>query len=172
MSFHRRTLIAGTAAGLASMALAACGGGDDAPPPISLLESLQNDPQLSILTEAVLASGLAGLLGGPGAFTLFAPTNAAFVAFFNEYGFSKESLLNSPALGDILRYHLVDGAFAIAALPQDTPIQTVLGGAKTFSIDADRVVTDLVGRQAAVVAADLSASNGMLHTVSHILMYF
>lgn len=171
MHIHRRTLIAGAIAGLATITLSACGGGDDAPPPLSLLETIQNDPQFSILNEAVLAAGLAGLLGGPGALTLFAPTNAAFVSFFAEFAITKEALLASPMLVDILNYHLLDGALAIAALPLDTPIQTRLGGLNDIVIDGDRVITDRLGRQSAVTVVDQSASNGVMHTVGTVFLH-
>jgi uncharacterized surface protein with fasciclin (FAS1) repeats len=172
MQLHRRTLIAGAIAGLASITLSACGGGgDDAPPAVSLLETIQNDPQFSILSEAVLAAGMAGLLGGPAALTLFAPTNAAFVSFFAEFAISKEELLAGPLLVDILHYHLIDGALSIAALPLDTPIQTKLGGLNDIMIDADRVITDRLGRQSAVIAVDQSASNGVMHTVGTVFLH-
>lgn len=171
MHIHRRTLIAGAIAGLASITLSACGGGDDAPPALSLLETIQNDPQFSILSEAVLAAGMAGLLGDPGALTLFAPTNAAFVSFLAEFAMTKEGLLASPLLADILTYHLVDGALAIDALPLDTPIATRLGGLNDIMIDSDRVITDRVGRQSAVTSADLSASNGVMHTIGTVLLH-
>lgn len=172
MQIHRRTLIASALAGLASITLSACGGGgDDAPPPVSLLETIQNDPQFSILNEAVLAAGLAGLLSGPGALTLFAPTNTAFAAFFAEIGMSKETLLaNSAVMDEILRYHLVDGALNIGTFPLDSPVQTLLGGINTWSIDTDRVITDRLGRQSAVTAVDVSASNGVMHTLGNVLL--
>ncbi len=172
MQIHRRTLIAGAIAGLASITLSACGGGgDDAPPPVSLLETIQTDPQFSILSEAVLAAGLAGLLSGPGALTLFAPTNAAFTAFFAELGITKEFLLaNSVVIDEILRYHLVDGALNIGAFPLDSPVQTLLGGINTWSINSDRVITDRLDRQSAVTAVDLTASNGVMHTLGSVLL--
>ena len=70
---------------LSSLALvAACGGGDDDPAPApavkNVVEVAQANPDFSILVEAVVAADLVSTLSGPGPFTVFAPTNAAFAS--------------------------------------------------------------------------------------------
>ena len=62
--------------------IAACGGSDDPPPALApignVVEVAQSNSDFSILVEAVTAADLGATLSGPGPFTVFAPTNAAF----------------------------------------------------------------------------------------------
>ena len=48
------------------------------PPTITVVDIIVNSPDHEILEAAVLAAGLAPALSGPGPFTVFAPTDAAF----------------------------------------------------------------------------------------------
>jgi hypothetical protein len=68
--------------------VAGCGGGDD---PVNVLETARNN-QYTILGEAVTAAGLTATLSGPGPFTVFAPTDAAFAALLAELGITKANL--------------------------------------------------------------------------------
>jgi uncharacterized surface protein with fasciclin (FAS1) repeats len=51
------------------------------------------NPNLTVLVEAVVAADLATTLTGPGPFTVFAPTDAAFSALLSELGMTKAQLL-------------------------------------------------------------------------------
>ena len=76
------------AAGMIAL-VAACGGGEENRPDIASLA--QQNPELSVLAEAVAAAGLAPTLAGPGPYTVFAPTNAAFADLLQRFG-SEDSL--------------------------------------------------------------------------------
>ena len=52
----------------------------------NIVQTAQALPDFSILVEAVVAADLAGTLSGPGPFTVFAPTNAAFAALLDRAG--------------------------------------------------------------------------------------
>jgi uncharacterized surface protein with fasciclin (FAS1) repeats len=77
------------AAGMIAL-VAACGGGEENRPDIASLA--QQNPELSVLAEAVAAAGLAPTLAGPGPYTVFAPTNAAFADLLQRFGMTKEAL--------------------------------------------------------------------------------
>ena len=89
----KRQFLKWTLAATATTALVACGGGDDEPSTPDIVGVALTNPQFSILVEAVVAAGLVETLKGPGPFTVFAPTNAAFAALLTELGVTKEALL-------------------------------------------------------------------------------
>ena len=103
---RRSILLAVGAATVGSSLLAACGGGNDP----DIVQIAQSNPDLSILVEAVAAAGLVDTLKSPGPFTVFAPTNAAFVSLLGELGVTKDALLaNNPFLTAVLTYHVLSG---------------------------------------------------------------
>merc|ERR1712166_529028 len=71
---------------------------------MNIVQTAQSVPDLSSLVDAVVATNLAGTLSGPGSFTVFAPTNAAFAAI--------ASLgLSTKQLKDVLLYHVLNEEF-------------------------------------------------------------
>jgi uncharacterized surface protein with fasciclin (FAS1) repeats len=157
-------------AALSALALvAACGGGDDDPHPGNIVQIAQADARFSILAEAVVAADLATTLAGPGPFTVFAPTDAAFAALLTELGVTKAQLLADTALLDkVLKYHVVAGRVLKAGVPVGTPITTVEG--ETFSVNASLAITDQRGRTANIVATDVLTSNGVIHVIDKVIL--
>jgi uncharacterized surface protein with fasciclin (FAS1) repeats len=154
--------------------VAACGGSDDddSPPPGTVVEQAQRDSRLSILAEAVVAADLAGTLSGPGPYTVFAPTDAAFGALLTELGLTKAQLLaDKPLLSAVLTYHVVPGTVPSSQVPAGKAITTVEGGIfKVDRVGSDLEVTDGRNRVAEVTAADLPATNGVIHVVDKVLL--
>jgi uncharacterized surface protein with fasciclin (FAS1) repeats len=138
---------------------------------LNVVQMAQLNPTFSVLVEAVVAANLAGTLSGTGPFTVFAPTNTAFVAALGELSLTKAQLLASPTLGSILTYHVVAGnvrAANVVALPKPAAVATLQGG--TFSVGADLGITDGRARVAALVATDVVASNGVIHVIDKVLL--
>jgi uncharacterized surface protein with fasciclin (FAS1) repeats len=95
-----------------------------------IVQTAQSVDDFSTLVDAVIAAGLVDTLKGPGPFTVFAPTNAAFAALLSELGVSREALLaDTELLTRVLTYHVVPGLVLKAAIPAGQPIATVEGGA-------------------------------------------
>ena len=154
------------AALLAFSLLAACGGDDD---DRNIVQAAQADGRFGILVEAVVAADLAGTLSGPGPFTVFAPTDAAFAALLPELGVTKAQLLADKALlTQVLTYHVVAGEVLRAQVPVGQPIRTVQGG--TFAVDGTLTITDQRGRTARITETDLRASNGVLHVIDRVIL--
>lgn len=127
------------------------------------------NPDFSILVEAVTAAGLADTLSAPGPFTVFAPTNAAFASLLAELGLTKEQLLGNKALlTKVLTYHVVPGLVLKAQVPLNTPITTVEG--ETFQVSSTLVITDRRSRMATITAADILASNGVVHVIDKVIL--
>lgn len=130
------------------------------------------------LVAAVKAAKLVETLKGPGPFTVFAPTNAAF----NKLpAGTVDNLLkpeNMPTLGGILTYHVVSGNLDVASVMSaikagngKAMLPTIGGGSLTASIQEGNVVlTDEKGGKSTVTATDLKASNGVIHVIDTILM--
>jgi uncharacterized surface protein with fasciclin (FAS1) repeats len=138
---------------------------------LTVVQMAQTNATFSVLVEAVVSAGLADDLSAAGPFTVFAPTDEAFVAALGELGLTKEELLASPSLGAILTYHVVAGAVQAAdvvALPKPAAVATLNGA--TFSVGADLGITDGAGRIATLLATDIVGSNGVIHVIDKVLL--
>lgn len=150
--------------------LSACGGGDDKDP--TVVDIAQGDPRFSVLTEAVVAADLGATLSGPGPFTVFAPTNDAFVALLGELGVTKQQLLADKALlRTVLQYHVLGAKVPQSGVPVGKAITTLQGG--IFKVDSTAgglLITDGRNRQAKILATDVMASNGVVHVIDKVLL--
>ena len=149
--------------------VAGCGGGGNDP---DIVQLAQANPDLSILAEAVVAADLVGTLKGPGPFTVFAPTNAAFASLLTELGLTKAQLLADKALlTTVLTYHVVPGSVRRADIPLGKAVTTVQGG--LFKVDAAGnalTITDGRNRVAGISATDIQAFNGVVHVIDKVLL--
>ncbi len=119
----------------------------------------------STLVAAVKAAGLVDTLKGPGPFTVFAPTNAAFAALPEG---TVESLLkpeNKAKLTAILTYHVVAGK-VMAADVKAGEVATVQGSKATIKVEDGKVMID----GATVTKTDIAASNGVIHVIDKVIM--
>ena len=161
-------------AGMAAM-MTACGGNDDpVPTPTAavatknVVQVAQADPQFSILVEAVVKAKLDTTLSGAGPFTVFAPTNDAFVAALAELKLTKDQLLNSPDLAKILTYHVLGSKVLKADIPFGKPVASVQGD--TLTIDTTAAITDQYGRKSKITATDILAANGVIHVIDKVIL--
>ena len=108
----------------------------------------------------------------PAPFTVFAPTNDAFVALLTFLEATELSDIDEPTLKATLDLHAVAGANVTAALIADgeSAIGT-LGGDITANKSANGVtLTDANGRVSNVVATDVQASNGVIHAIDMVIL--
>lgn len=135
----------------------------------NIVQTAAANASFGILVEALDAANLAGTLSGPGPFTVFAPTDAAFAALLTELGVTKAQLLADTALlTRVLTYHVVPSRVLKAQVPVGTAITTVEGG--TFSVNASLAITDARGRSANITATDVLASNGVIHVIDKVIL--
>lgn len=121
------------------------------------------EEDLSILTTALIESGLVDTLSENGPYTVFAPTNAAFEAL--PEGALDELLANPDRLREVLLYHVIEGSVTAEDVTEATEA-TSLQGTQLAIITEDGV---RVGG-AQVVEADLRASNGIVHKIDTVLL--
>jgi uncharacterized surface protein with fasciclin (FAS1) repeats len=135
----------------------------------NIVQTAQALPDFSILVEAVVAADLAATLSGPGPFTVFAPTNAAFAALLTELGVSKADLLaNKPLLTAVLTYHVIGARVLKADIVPGAQPNTVQG--QNFSISAALAITDKRARTSNIVATDVLTSNGVIHVIDRVIL--
>ena len=143
-----------------------------------IIDNAVNSKDHTTLVAAVKAAGLVETLKGPGPFTVFAPTNAAFAAL---PAGTVDTLLkpeSKPALTKVLTYHVVAGKMDAAAITQaitagggKATLKTVSGGTLTATASGGTVlVTDESGGSAKVTIADVYQSNGVIHVVDKVLL--
>lgn len=131
----------------------------------TVVDIAAGSPDHTTLVAAVKAAGLVETLSGPGPFTIFAPTNAAFDKL---PAGTVESLLkpeNKEKLVAILTYHVVP-AKVMAADVKSGEAPTVNG--KMLKIKADE--SGVMVNKAKVVATDLVGDNGVVHVVDTVLL--
>jgi uncharacterized surface protein with fasciclin (FAS1) repeats len=118
----------------------------------------------STLVAALSAAGLVETLQGEGPFTVFAPNDAAFAAL--PAGLLDKLLLpeNIAVLTSILTYHVVAGkVMSTDVTTGDAP--TVEGS--TLALDT---MSGVMVNDATVIAADVEASNGVIHVIDKVLV--
>ncbi len=118
------------------------------------------------LVAAVQAAELVEALKGEGPFTVFAPTDEAFAALPEG---TIDNLLkpeNQEQLQQILLYHVVAGKIMAADIGSGAQPAT-LQGATIDVVGADSGVTV---NGANVVAADVVASNGVIHVIDAVIL--
>jgi transforming growth factor-beta-induced protein len=131
-----------------------------------IMEVAQSTSNLSTFVTAVNAAGLTAALKGPGPFTVFAPSNAAFA---NVDAGTLEALLANPAaLADLLKYHVVSGEKMSGDLTSGS-VSTLLTG-KSINVTVSGGMVTL-NATSGVETADLDATNGVIHIIDEVLIY-
>ena len=118
------------------------------------------------LVAAVKAAGLVETLSGPGPFTVFAPTDAAFAKL--PAGTVDALLADKEKLTSILTYHVISGKVMAGDIVKSngaTPT-TVNGLPLDIVVNAGKVYVNGVQ----VVTADVQASNGVIHIVDAVVL--
>lgn len=132
----------------------------------TLVEIAAGNEDFSTLVSLVTAAGLADALSGPGPFTIFAPTNAAFAKVPAD---TIAALQADPTgkLADILKLHVVSGKIlaADAVKADGTSLTTLNGGKITVKVSGGDV---MVGGSK-VVKTDLVGKNGVIHVIDTVI---
>ena len=136
------------------------------PQPATVVEIVVNSPVHNLLEAAVIEADLAGALSGEGPFTVFAPTDDAFLALAGALDATAEDLLALPELADILLYHVVGGTALSSDLADGQTIATLNGAEVTVTINDEGIFIN----DAQVTVADIVADNGVVHVIDAVLI--
>ena len=133
-------------------------------PPTVVDVAIAND-NFTTLVQAVVKAGLVETLSGDGPFTVFAPTNDAFAALFTDLGISGLDDLTAEQLVPILTYHVISGNVLSTDLTNGDVPTLNEGNSLTVDLSAGVNIND-----SQVVAADIQASNGVVHVIDKVLI--
>ncbi len=118
-----------------------------------------------------LDAGLVDLfLKGTDQYTVFAPTDKAFEALYEAQGVEEISDLPAKLVLDVLFYHVTEGRRAsnsVVPPKGHRTITTLLE--ETFKVDPEGKI-EAIGNSAKIVAADISASNGIIHVIDNVIL--
>jgi uncharacterized surface protein with fasciclin (FAS1) repeats len=154
-------------------------GGAPMYPSKNIIQNAVNSKDHTTLVAAVKAAGLVDTLSGPGPFTVFAPTNAAFAKL---PAGTVDNLLkpeNKDTLVKVLTYHVVPGRMTAVNLMK--AVKDGEGAAKLKTVAGEEIwvkqagpgkltITDSKGDVAMVTIADVLQSNGVIHVIDTVLL--
>jgi uncharacterized surface protein with fasciclin (FAS1) repeats len=124
-----------------------------------------------VYVDKELNAGLVNLFAnGKDQYTVFAPTDEAFKNLYKALGVDKISDLPATLVLDVLKYHVLEGRRAANSVVPNTGTKeiTTLLGAK-FYVNTNGMI-QAVGNNANIKAANISASNGIIHVVDAVLL--
>jgi len=128
-----------------------------------VLTMASSSGRLKTFVKAARDAGLAGTLGGPGPFTVFAPSDRAFAKLPSR---ELDALLGDKSrLVSVLRRHVVNGLVRVRA--GATLGARALDGS-TLAITSDNDAFQVNG--ARVVQMNVRASNGVIHVIDRVLL--
>jgi uncharacterized surface protein with fasciclin (FAS1) repeats len=122
--------------------------------------------QFKTLATALTSAGLVATLKGPGPFTVFAPTDAAFAKLPEGTVTTLLKPENKAALTAILTYHVVPGRVMAADVVKLSEAKTVNGAMLMITVKDGTVMIN----NAKVIMTDIVASNGVIHVIDTVLM--
>jgi uncharacterized surface protein with fasciclin (FAS1) repeats len=143
--------------------------------PPTVVNQALNNPNFSTLVAALTRSDLGvdyvSVLSGPGPFTVFAPTNAAFTALLTELGASSLNDIPADVLNNVLQYHVVSGANVLSTQLTDGQEVTTFQGQKfTIDLTGGAKIEDAEGRISNIIATDVQADNGVVHAIDKVIL--
>ncbi|HSL94208.1 MAG TPA: fasciclin domain-containing protein, partial [Bacillota bacterium] len=133
--------------------------------PATVVDIALSNNDFSVLVAALQKANLVGALQGPGPFTVFAPTNAAFTKLLEALNISAADLLSQPDLAKVLLFHVVSGDVKSTDLTNGLMAATLNGQELVFDLTAGVNVSG-----SKVVLADLVAGNGVVHVIDTVLV--
>jgi uncharacterized surface protein with fasciclin (FAS1) repeats len=147
-------------------------------PTKTIVENAVNSKDHTTLVAAVKAAGLVETLSGPGPFTVFAPTNAAFAKLPKG---TVDTLLkpeNKAMLTSVLTYHVVPGTITAQDIAANAKAHmgkatytTVQGGTLTFMKSGSGWgIMDGKGHRGKITIANVMQSNGVIHVIDTVMM--
>jgi uncharacterized surface protein with fasciclin (FAS1) repeats len=190
---NRSRLVLPTAVAVAALAFAAVAatptlaqmkeqtvtvGGAPMYPSKNIIQNAVNSKDHTTLVAAVKAAGLVETLQGPGPFTVFAPTNAAFAKL---PAGTVDHLLKpdmKEKLVAVLTYHVLPGRLSVKDLWDASnkgggkaKFKTVEGEELTVEFKGQALtIRDSKGNASRVTIQNVFQSNGVIHVVDHVLM--
>ena len=137
----------------------------------NIVQNAMGAKSVSTLVAAVSQAGLVETLSGPGPFTVFAPTNAAFEKLPKG---AVEGLMKPESkakLAGVLTYHVIAGRLVAADLKDGQELTTVNGAKLKVTVkDGKVMIGNGKDAPATVQIADVISSNGVTHVIDSVIL--
>lgn len=146
----------------------------------SLLSKAMQNPSTKKYVSALISANLNKTLSDQdGPFTVFAPSNEAFVSLSEENKKRLTNAKNKDSITILLKTHIVEGNYNTEALTSEIKkhkgkfvLTTMSGATLTASKKGkDISIKDENGKEAIIVKRDIEASNGVLHVLNKVLVF-
>ncbi|HSP40177.1 MAG TPA: fasciclin domain-containing protein [Gillisia sp.] len=135
------------------------------------------DPNFEILVAALTREedfpfvGILQTQEAPAPFTVFAPTNDAFIDLLAELELDSLDDIPADVLASVLSYHVVAGANVRSDdITNGMEVTTFETGTFIVNTTGGVTITDEQDRVSNVVAVDVQATNGVIHVVDQVLL--
>ena len=119
-----------------------------------------NNPNFSVLVQALSCTNLVGLVDGNRQLTVFAPTNAAF----SKLNLDESNVCDTPGLAHILAYHVTPGIKGS---------QNVLSRSSMNMLNGERAPIQgatIGGASLNTSLLNIRATNGMVHVLNDVML--
>ncbi len=137
----------------------------------NIVQTAAGNKQLSILVTAIKKAGLVKVLSSHGPFTVFAPTNRAFVNLKKKIGSKKFAAIlnNKKALTSIITYHVLGGRYQAEQALQ------LANGYKAKTAEGSYIIlthnkNGVFVNNGKLIKTDIECANGVLHVINAVLL--
>ncbi|APG59935.1 fasciclin domain-containing protein [Christiangramia salexigens] len=135
------------------------------------------DPTFEILVQALTREDsytfveTLMLSDSPAPFTVFAPTNDAFVNLLDELDLDSLADIDAETLAAVLSYHVVtENNVTSDELSDGMSVATFQGESFTINLGDNAVITDVNNRTSTIIAVDVQATNGVIHAIDTVIL--
>ncbi|HUH75172.1 MAG TPA: fasciclin domain-containing protein [Chitinophagales bacterium] len=138
----------------------------------NIVEVASENPDFSILVEAVKRANLVDVLSSSGPYTVFAPTNAAFESLLADLGLSSLDDISVSQLKSILLYHVISKKVPSGSVVTGYVSTNADGPDSTkLSLYINKSSSDIkLDNTAKITKKDIEASNGVIHGIDKVLI--
>jgi uncharacterized surface protein with fasciclin (FAS1) repeats len=140
------------------------------PPTKTIAGVATTDTNFTLLVAAVAKAGLVPAISGPGKFTVFAPTNAAFRAA----GFPTVESINAAStdlITTVVKYHVLTTNVFASDLTNGLTAASLQGGNLTVNLSPARVKISSSSQPFSNIStADIVCTNGVIHVIDRVLL--
>jgi uncharacterized surface protein with fasciclin (FAS1) repeats len=146
--------------------LSSCDKDDTPPASNTITDIVVAGSSFTTLESAVVKANLQATLSGPGPFTVFAPDDAAFTAS----GITTAILnsLTTTQVQNILLYHTIGSKIVAADVPAGPNAKVITASGDSVFVTKNSSGVYVNGIK--VNTADVSADNGVIHTIGKVLI--
>lgn len=138
----------------------------------SITDIASENPNFSILVDALTRANLAETLDQEGSYTVFAPTNDAFMNYLDANGFESLDDVPLPTLTQVLLNHVVNGTNLSSGLTTGY-VKTLATGSASSTNTLSMFINTASGVRlngvSSVTSADIIADNGVIHVVDAVI---